>query len=59
MMQSMDLDKMALMPMHENEMKEIDGGGFWYDITYVIIGGYKAFIDGAASFARTNPVYYK
>ena len=39
MKETFDLNKMGLSPMNDEEMQEIDGGGFpWYEIGAIAFG---------------------
>lgn len=62
MKQTIELEKIGLVCLTDIETIDIDGDGFWYDAAYVlggIVRGLKEFSSGAASFAKTNPIYYK
>ena len=50
MKQTFDLNKMGLVPLTENELIQVDGGGFWGDVLRQI--GVDTLIGGAKSLAQ-------
>jgi hypothetical protein len=50
MKQTFDLKKMGLVPLTENELIQVDGGGFWGDVLRQI--GVDTLIGGAKMLAQ-------